>query len=86
MGSMKREPIRFDDPQAQQRLAVIDKEEKACTQRASEGFSQGWEHLRSWSWLLIVLFDVISIALFWFVAWIIISVGRWVAIGFRTAK
>ena len=83
IGSMEREPIRWDDPQAQQRLAVIESQEKACRQRASEGFHQGWEHLKSQSWL-IVLVDVVSIVLFWLVALIIVSVGRWVAIGFRT--
>jgi hypothetical protein len=77
---IQREPVRFDD---QQRLARIASEEKACEDKASALFFEQWDTLRSYSWV-IVLIDVASIALFWLLAWIIISVGRWVAIGFRT--
>jgi hypothetical protein len=34
--------------------------------------------------IVIVAIDVASIALFWLLAWIIVIVGRRVAIGFRT--
>jgi hypothetical protein len=35
-------------------------------------------------WWGIIVMDVLSIALMWLLAWIIIRVGRWVALGFRT--
>jgi hypothetical protein len=50
--------------------------------KASGFFFQQWDELVSHVWVL-VLIDAASIVLFWLLAWIVVSVGRWVAAGFR---
>jgi hypothetical protein len=79
------ERLRGDDPQFDQRVAEIALEEKACMDKASGFFFQQWDELVSHVWVL-VLIDAASIALFWLLAWIVVSVGRWVAAGFRQQR
>jgi hypothetical protein len=41
--------------------------------------------LNSNLWIFVAV-DLGSIALFWLLAWIVVSVGRWVAAGFRQQR
>jgi hypothetical protein len=68
-----------DLEQALREDAQVNREFHDCLHRAGEDFVR---LITPW-WVIIVM-DVLSIALMWLLAWIIVRVGRWVAVGFRT--
>jgi len=85
VSEMKREPLSYADPQYDQKNAKIENEEEACGDRASAHHHQQFDDLYSNVWVLLLV-DLASIALAWFVAWIVICVGRWVVAGFRARQ
>jgi hypothetical protein len=84
VAKMNREPLAPNDPQYAQKDAKIDGEERACVDRAADFLSQQMSSLRSGVWLIAAA-AVASLILWWLLAGIIVSVGRWVAAGFRRA-
>jgi hypothetical protein len=59
----------------------VEAEENACTARAEDVFMANFDTDRNAVVKLVLLIDLASIALAWLVAWIVISVGRWVIWG-----
>jgi hypothetical protein len=86
MSSSSMDRLNWDDPQRDQKFKEINKEEEACMNRAKALFFSQRDSLKSDFWVLVLIVDVGSIALVWFLAWIIIRVSRWVTAGFRQSK
>jgi hypothetical protein len=82
LSDMKREPLRYADPQYDQKNAKIESEQKVCEQRASASWDSQVNDLYSNGWWVLLLIDLASVALTWLVACIVVCVGRWVAAGF----
>ena len=83
MSSMKRDALRADDEQYDQKSAKIISEEKACTDNADAFFSREIDKLYSQEVWVLLAIDVALLALFWFLAWIVVAVRHWVLAGFR---
>jgi hypothetical protein len=83
MSSMKRDALRADDQQYDQKSAKIIGEEKACTDNADAFFSREIDKLYSQEVWVLLAIDVALLALFWLLAWIVVAVGHWVLAGFR---
>jgi hypothetical protein len=62
-------------------LAKLNQNEKECSDRASASLYREW--IPNWA---IALIAAISVGLWWLVGLIVVSVGRWVAAGFRRAN
>jgi hypothetical protein len=83
MTNMKRDALRADEPQYDQKSAKIMSEDKACTDSADESYSRELDKLYSQEIWVLLAIDVALLALFWLLAWIVVAVGHWVLAGFR---
>ena len=70
-----------DRPAFDKHTAELLQNENECRDRASASFYNEW--VSNWT---IALIAAISVALWWLVGLIGVSVGRWVAAGFRRAN
>jgi hypothetical protein len=77
----KREALRVGDPQLDQKSAKITSDEKTCLDETARQVNERTPPPPQ-VWLIAAI-DAGVLAVLWLLAWMIVSVGRWIAAGFR---
>ncbi len=85
IAEMQREPLQPTHPtDYARRDAQIQRDLKNCSDRASDFFTEQSGKLWSNIWVLLLV-DAATIVLAWMLAWIVVSLVRWVSRGFQKA-